>query len=114
MRYFEPKSNAKITKLNQGELLIEYIKLRAAYERIQRLDEHLRMEVSLGYAIEYESKEYDTGEPPYEHMDKVIADMEEWLKRAKRMRGHTHEWVDMYGDGRDLSCTCSICGYSET
>ena len=110
-----PKCNAELCKMNQSELYMEYIKLREAHERIEKLSEHIRVEVGYGYGAEYDIKEYGIeGQSPYEVMDNVIKDLEDGLKSAKMLRGHSHEWLDMHGDGRDLSCVCTICGCQET
>jgi len=111
---YKVKSNAEIGKLNQGELLIEYMNLRKTYDEIEQLRDHIRRAVDAGYAREFDAVEYDTGTNPYDVMDKVVEELKFGLQRAKKLRGHAHVWVDRYGDGRDLSCVCSICGCSET
>ena len=78
------------------------------------LKDIIKVSVDSAYASEHEIAEGYVDGNPHEAMDDVIAVLEHGLAKAKLLRGHRHQWIDQYGDGRDLSCTCAICGCQET
>ena len=93
---------------------LEGFELKRKLDRIGNFETHLRLEIDKAYGCEYDVVEYGSEGNPYEAMDNLIGILEGGLRDAKALRGHTHEWVTRYHDGRDLACYCAICGADET
>ena len=70
----------------------------------------IRSKLEDGIACYSQCDESDVLENFYS-MTRAVNDLK---NHANMLANHSCQWTDMYGDGRDLSCVCDICGAMET
>ena len=98
------------------ELVLAYDNLYKEYTKIEDYQRHLRKQLDYAFGHKITLEEYCDAKDgdPNEELDLFIDSLEIFVKRAKELRDHIHQWESIYHDGRDLDGVCVICGIHST